>query len=331
MSTSGSGAGSSRRASTGSRSSTTAASPASRPSCATAGSTSSHGSTTRACYAAWPESRSWARSSCCTRRTPRSSLRSPKRRSGRGGASARDFTSSRPAVAELEAIDRALFFAGETGCPVHIVHVSTARGVALVEQARRDGVDATCETCPHYLLFTEDDLDRLGVAAKCAPPLRTAEDRDELWRLLAGGSVLFVASDHSPSSPDLKEGDDFFAVWGGISGCQSTLGLILEHGYIRRSLPLETVASITSGGAAARFPLAGKRGLEPGSDADLALVDLGEAWTLQADELLYRHPLSPYVGETVRGRIVRTVVRGRTVYRDGRIVGEPSGRFVGRR
>ena len=248
-----------------------------------------------------------------------------------GRTSARDFASSRPAVAELEAIDRALFFAGETGCAVHIVHVSTARGVALIEQARRDGVDATCETCPHYLLFTEDDLERLGVAAKCAPPLRTADDRDELWRLLAGGSVLFVASDHSPSSPDLKQGDDFFAVWGGISGCQSTLGLILEHGHTRHSLPLETVASITSGGAAARFPLAGKRGLQPGSDADLALIDLGEAWTLEADELLYRHPLSPYVGETVRGRIVRTVVRGRTVYWDGRIVGEPAGCFVGRR
>jgi allantoinase len=247
-----------------------------------------------------------------------------------GCTSPRDFVASRPAVAELEAIDRALYFAGETGCAVHIVHVSTARGVALVEQARRDGLDATCETCPHYLLFTEDDLERLGVAAKCAPPLRTGEDREELWRLLADGTVSFVASDHSPSSPDLKQGDDFFAVWGGISGCQSTLGLLLEHGYSRRSLPLETVASITSAGAARRFPLVGKRGLEVGSDADLALVDLGERWTLEAGELLYRHPISPYVGERVRGRVVRTVVRGRTVYEDGRIAGEPSGRFVRR-
>jgi allantoinase len=247
-----------------------------------------------------------------------------------GRTSARDFAVSRPAIAELEAIERALLFAGETGCAVHIVHVSTGRGVALVEQARRDGVDATCETCPHYLLFTEDDLERLGVAAKCAPPLRTAEDREELWRLLADGTVPFVASDHSPSPPELKRGDDFFAVWGGISGCQSTLGLVLEHGNARRSLPLETVASITSGGAAARFPLAGKRGLEPGSDADLVLVDLGEAWTLEASELLYRHKVSPYVGETVRGRIVRTVLRGRTVVENGRFAGEPSGRFLRR-
>jgi allantoinase len=247
-----------------------------------------------------------------------------------GRTTARDFAASRPAVAELEAIERALLFAGETGCAVHIVHVSTARGVALVERARRAGVDATCETCPHYLVFTVDDLERLGVAAKCAPPLRTAGDRDELWRLLASGAVSFVASDHSPSSPDLKQGDDFFAVWGGISGCQSTLGLVLEHGYSRRSLPLETVASITSDAARARFPLAGKRGLEPGGDADLTLIDLGEAWTLEAGELLYRHPISPYVGETVRGRVVRTVVRGRTVYADGKPAAEPSGRFVRR-
>jgi allantoinase len=247
-----------------------------------------------------------------------------------GRSSARDFAASRPAVAELEAIDRALFFAGETGCAIHIVHVSTGRGVALVERGQREGIDVTCETCPHYLLFTEDDLERIGVAAKCAPPLRTAEDREELWRLLADGAVSFVASDHSPSSPELKQGDDFFAVWGGVSGCQSTFGLLLEHGYGRRSLPLGTVASATSRAAAERFPLARKRGLEPGSDADLALVDLGETWTIEAGELLYRHPLSPYVGETVRGRIVRTIVRGRTVYVGGRIAGTPTGRFVRR-
>ena len=291
---------------------------------------SSHGSTTRACCAAWPESRELGSILLLHAENPEivAALAEEAIRAGR--TSARDFASSRPAVAELEAIDRALFFAGETGCAVHIVHVSTARGVALIEQARRDGVDATCETCPHYLLFTEDDLERLGVR-------RSARRRSgrPMTATSSGGC--------SPAEACLRRlrplavvarpeaGRRFFAVWGGISGCQSTLGLILEHGYSRRSLPLETVASITSGGAAARFPLAGKRGLEPGSDADLALVDLGEAWTLQADELLYRHPLSPYVGETVRGRIVRTVVRGRTVYRDGRIVGEPSGRFVGRR
>jgi allantoinase len=247
-----------------------------------------------------------------------------------GRVSARDFAASRPVVAELEAIDRALFFAGETGCSLHIVHVSTARGVRMVEDARRHGVDATCETCPHYLLLTEDDLDRLGPVAKCAPPVRRAADRDELWRLLGVGTLPFVASDHSPSSPELKEGDDYFAIWGGISGCQSTLGLLLEHGHARRGLPLETIAAITSSGVWQRFPLEGKRGLEPGADADLAVVDLGESWDLEASELLYRHPVSPYVGERMRGRVVRTLVRGHSVYDRAGGFGQPAGRFVRR-
>ena len=138
-STSGSGAGSSRRASTGSRSSTTAASPASRPSCATAGSTSSRGSTTRACSRGMERIAELGSILLLHAENPEipAALAEEAIRAGR--TSARDFAASRPAVAELEAIERALFFAGETGCAVHIVHVSTVRGVALIEQARQDG------------------------------------------------------------------------------------------------------------------------------------------------------------------------------------------------
>ena len=205
--------------------------------------------------------------------------------------------------------------------------MSTAEGVRLVERARRDGVDVTCETCPHYLVFSEDDLEELGVNAKCAPPLRPAAEREELWRLLAGGTVAMVTSDHSPSPPQLK-GGDFLSAWGGIASCQTTLPVLLEEGFGRRGVELPRIASVTSAGAAARFRLAGKRGLEIGSDADLALVDLGETWTLEADDLLYRHRLSPYVGRTLRGRVVQTIVRGRAVFADGRIQGPPAGRFV---
>jgi allantoinase len=254
------------------------------------------------------------------------SLGAKARAAGRTGV--RDFLASRPVVAEHEAIKRAIFFAGETGCALHVVHVSTGKGVRLVEEARRGGVDVTCETCPHYLVFSEDDLEGLGVAAKCAPPLRPAADRDELWELLADGTLGMVTSDHSPSPPELK-GGDFLSAWGGIAGCQTTLQLLLEHGHARRGVDLQRVAAATSAGAAARFRLAGKHGLEPGSDADLTLVDVGETWALSAEELLYRHVLSPYVGLPVRGRIVRTIVRGRTVFAGGRVVaGGPDGQFV---
>ena len=241
---------------------------------------------------------------------------------GRNGA--RDFAASRPVIAELEAINRALFFAAETGCALHVVHVSTARGVELVRQAHAAGVDASCETCPHYLLLTAEDAERLGPVAKCAPPLRTPSDRAGLWDLLAGGLLPIVASDHSPSPPELKSGD-FFRAWGGIAGCQSTRGLLLAQG-----LPATLVASVTAANAAERFRLPGKGTIAAGRDADLAIVDLAAEWTLQASELRYRHALSPHIGSPMRGRVVRTILRGLTVARDGCPVRPPAGRFLTR-
>lgn len=275
-----------------------------------------------------------------------------------GRTGARDYLRSRPVVAELEAIERAILFASETGCALHIVHVSTGRGVALVAEARARGVDVSCETCPHYLALTEDDLARLGAVAKCAPPLRPLAEQSALWQLLLDGALPMVASDHSPSPPAMKgldpagdkatrrQGDEaqltipetqhstlntqhYFDVWGGISGCQSTLELLLTEGYARRGLPLATIAAVTSEFVARRFGLAPDKGrLIVGADADLALVDLQAGYTLQAADLLYRHRHSPYVGRALRGRVVRTLLRGTTLFLDGKIVAEPCGRLL---
>lgn len=240
-----------------------------------------------------------------------------------------DYLRSRPVVAELEAIARAILFAEETGCRLHIVHVSTGRGVTLVADARARGVDVSCETCPHYLVLTEEDMERLGAVAKCAPPLRSGAEQAALWRHLADGTLPMVASDHSPAPASMKTGDNFFQVWGGISGCQSLLALLLTEGAERRKLPLPTIASATAEYVAARFGLApGKGALAVGADADLALVDLGHRSTLAAADLHYRHAHSPYVGRALCGRVVRTLVRGTTVWQDGRFVGEPVGRLV---
>lgn len=246
-----------------------------------------------------------------------------RRATAAGRRTARDFVDSRPPLAELEAINRALFFAAETGCALHVVHVSTPRGVELVERARAAGVDATCETCPHYLTLTAGDAETLGPVAKCAPPLRTAGDRDGLWALIERGTLGIIASDHSPCPPELKAGDDHFGAWGGISGCQSTRGLLLAHG-----LAPSTVAAVTATNAARRFRLARKGSIEVGADADLAIVDLGHAWELGASELLYRHRVSPFVGRRHAGRVVRTIVRGTTVLRNGHPSGPPAGRML---
>lgn len=252
-----------------------------------------------------------------------------KRAVSEGRTGVRDYLESRPVVAELEAIGRAILYAGETGCSLHIVHVSSGRGVQMVAEARLRGVDVSCETCPHYLALTEEDVESLGAIAKCAPPIRTQEEQDALWRSLADGTLPMVASDHSPAPPEMKANTDFFQAWGGISGCQSLLQILLTDGYEKRNLPMIDIARITSDYVARRFGVWPQKGhLGVGADADLTLLDLGSSAVLQKDELFYRHKHSPYVSKSLRGRIVRTLVRGVTVFREGKIVSGPVGRLV---
>lgn len=245
-----------------------------------------------------------------------------------GRTGIRDYLGSRPIVAEVEAISRAITLAADARCPLHIVHVSSGAGLAVVVEARARGVDVTCETCPHYLVLTDDDVERIGAAAKCAPPLRPAAVQAELWRHVLAGDVAFVASDHSPAPASMKRSPNFFEVWGGIAGVQATLGLMLEEGHARRGLPLADVVRLTSRGAVERFRLGDRGRVEPGAGADLAVVDLAAAAPLAATDLQDRHKLSPYVGRMLRGRVRRTILRGRTVFHDGRAIGPAAGELV---
>ena len=251
-----------------------------------------------------------------------------RRRVGTLRTTMRDYLDSRPVVAELEAIERAILFAEETGCSLHVVHVSTGRGVALVAAARKRGANVTCETCAHYLVLTEEDAEALGAVAKCAPPLRPQGDLEALWDQVHGGNVEFVTSDHSPCPPDMKAGDDMFRAWGGIVGCQSLLNVMLDEGHHGRGMPLREVAGLLSGKVADRFGFSGKGRLKVGADADLALVDLDSISTLHEDDLLYRHKMSPYAERVFTGKVVRTVVRGTTVFKEGKLAPEPAGRLI---
>ena len=237
-----------------------------------------------------------------------------------GGPTPRDFLRARPAEAEVRAIERAIELAQKTRCALHVVHVSTARGAELIHAASAAGADVTGETCPHYLLYTEADLERMGGQAKCAPPFRTEADRDALWRMLADGRLPMVVSDHSPSTRDLKQAADFSQVWGGISGCQSTRQLLLAEDR----LGVAVIAAATATNVARRFGLARKGEIAPGFDADLWLVDLSWHGAVRAEDLLYRNPFSAHEGRPIRGRTVHTLVRGRAV-RPGET---PAGRFI---
>jgi allantoinase len=244
-----------------------------------------------------------------------------------GRTGVRDFIRTRPPDAELDAISIAIALANDTGCRIHIVHVSTAEGVRMVTRAQGFGVDVTCETCPHYLLYTEDDLERLGGAGKCTPPFRTNEDREGMWQLIANGTLPMVVSDHSPSTPELKRGDDFFKLWGGISGCQTTRQVLLARADAK-SIDLQTVAAVTATNPARRFGLTKKGELAVGFDADLWLVDLSHEGVVRKEDLLYRNPLSAHEGQPIRGHTVRTLVRGKTVFDGGKASSQAAGRLV---
>jgi allantoinase len=246
---------------------------------------------------------------------------------GAPGRGIRDFLRSRPVLAEVDAIQRALLFAEETGARLHLVHVSSGRGVAAAAEARARGVDVSVETCPHYLFFTEDDVERLGAVAKCAPPLRAVADQEALWTELLHGHVDIVGSDHSPAEPRLKAGD-FWSAWGGVAGIQSTLAVLLDRGHHERRLSLPRIVRLSTTEPARRFRIPGKGTVAEGFDADLVLIDPAETWTLQRESLHQRHQSSPYVGRSFRGRVKRTIRRGETIFADGRIAAVTHGRFL---
>jgi allantoinase len=241
----------------------------------------------------------------------------------RGGTGVADYLASRPIESECEAIRCALDLAGETGCALHVVHVSSGRGAALVAEGRARGVDVTAETCPHYLVLTDEDMERLGAVAKCAPPLRAEGERTALLEHVRAGRIDTIGSDHSPSPWHMKAHDDFFRVWGGISGVQHLLAVLLDLG-----LDIGLVARLTAEQVAGRFRLGSKGRIAVGYDADLALVAVDDPHDVSSESLFYRHRASPYVGRRLRARVRRTILRGRTVFCDGRITFGGGGRLL---
>lgn len=250
----------------------------------------------------------------------------PSKLSDPRGATARDFVESQPPEAELSAVHNAIAWAREAGCRLHIVHVSWVPSAALIHVARENGADVSCETCPHYLLYSEDDLERMGGLGKCAPPFRPASGLEGMWAGLTDGWFQMVVSDHSPSTFELKQGKNFLKIWGGISGCQSTRQLLLAQ----NRLDLQVVAALTSTNVAKRFGLLHKGDVAPGFDADLWLVDLSHHDTVRKEDLRYTNPFSAHEGQPIRGRTVRTLVRGQTAFVDGRVVPGWEGRLVKR-
>jgi allantoinase len=233
---------------------------------------------------------------------------------------------SRPPATELEAIRRACYWAKAAGGNLHVVHVTIAEGLEEIARAKREGTRVTAETCPHYLFFDESDFERIGPPAKCAPPIRSRAEVEALWGAVLAGLVETIGSDHSPCPwEDKARGlDDIWQAWGGVSGIQTMLPVLLTEGVHRRGLALPALVAMVSTNPARVFGLYPQKGaIQPGADADLVVVDLEREWTLTAEDLLYRNRHSAYVGCAFTGSVERTLVRGETVYLDGEIRVEP--------
>ncbi|MFW6115921.1 MAG: dihydropyrimidinase [Chloroflexota bacterium] len=251
-----------------------------------------------------------------------------------GKTSWRHHGQSRPALAEQEAVQRVLFLAEAAGTPAHICHCSTARSVSLVAEAVEAGQPATCETCPQYLLLDNRVYDGPEPWRYILqPPLRDPEEARRLWKLLEGGFIDLVSTDHCDYTEAQKRaGNDFTQTPGGLPGVETLLPLMATHALADDRLSLPEVVALLCANPARLWGLWPRKGvLQPGSDADIVVYDPAPEGEIRAEGLHYAAGYSPYEGMTVQGEVRATICRGEVVYRGGRFTGrEGRGQFVSR-
>jgi allantoinase len=242
------------------------------------------------------------------------------------------YLQSRPDEAELEAIDLLLRLCREYRFPLHIVHLSSARALERLRQARSEGLPVSVETCPHYLHFAAEEIGQGATLCKCAPPIRSRANREELWEGLRDGVIDLIATDHSPCPPEMKrlnEGN-FRTAWGGISSLSIALPVIWTEAK-HRGFTLTDIAKWMAEMPARLVGCANRKGrIAEGYDADLVVFAPEEHFVVTEDKLRYRHPLSAYLGEQLSGVVKSTFVRGKCVFEEGVFPEPPCGRELRR-
>ena len=223
------------------------------------------------------------------------------------------YLESRPQEWEVNAIRMMIRLSEETGCRVHIVHLSAADALEDIRKARARGVRITAETCPHYLYFKSEEIPAGATQFKCAPPIRDSSNRERLWKALEDGIIDFVVSDHSPCTPALKKLDagKFDEAWGGISGLQFGLSVVWTA-MRERGLKPEQLAQWMSE-RTSRF-LGLPNGIAVGREANFVLWNPEEAFTLAPEMIRHRHSLTPYDGRRLYGTVEKTFLRGELIY-----------------
>lgn len=224
------------------------------------------------------------------------------------------YLKSRPISVEEKAVSSALELAAAYGTSVHFVHISSSRVIEMIQQAKKSGVNVTVETCPHYLVFDDQDFIRQGSILKCAPPLRSREEVEKLWNCIDRGWVDTIASDHSPCLYSMKSTNSIWDAWGGIQGVQYTWLALLDQA-LKRKISLSRILPLGTANVADRFGIAGRKGrVLPGMDADLVLIALDEQTHVDQKSMAFRNPFSPYENFTFQLKIKKTILRGKVIY-----------------
>jgi allantoinase len=238
------------------------------------------------------------------------------------------YLQSRPDDAELDAIRLMLSLCREYGFHLHIVHLSSSHALPELCAARAEGLPLTIETCPHYLHLSAETILDGATLRKCAPPIRSHGNREKLWQGLRDGTIDMVVTDHSPCPPAMKRLDEgnFRTAWGGIASLSVALPLVWTEASNRGFNLLDLARWMAEGPACLAGCDMHKGRIAPGYDADLVVFDADREFTVTEDRLHYRHPVSPYLGETLRGMVKATYLRGNPVFTAGEFPGEPAGR-----
>lgn len=238
-----------------------------------------------------------------------------------GRTKGRDHALSRPPITEIQSVERVIRFAKETGTRVEIAHVSTPQAMELIKKAKQDGLDIYCETCPHYLFLTEDDLNKFGPFAKCNPPLRTKDLSDQLWDYINDGSVDYIGSDHSPFLLSEKNSglEDIFKATAGFPGVDLRLPLMLDAAADGK-VKMERVIDLLAENPAKIFNIFPQKGaIRVGSDADFVVYNMDNNMTVEKDKN-YSHAREiavPYDGKQLKCQLTYTMVRGKVLMKDG--------------
>ncbi len=243
------------------------------------------------------------------------------------------YLKSRPNIWEDNAVEMAISLCEEFDTPVHIVHLSSANSLEKIRAAKAKGLKLTVETCPQYLYFCSENIPNGNTLFKCAPPIREKENNDKLWEALKDGTIDFIVTDHSPSTPNLKEieSGNLKKAWGGISSIQFSLPIIWTEAK-KRGFSLEQVANLMSKNVAKFIKLDQSKGkIEVGFDADLVVWNPEESFIVKKDDIHFKHKITPYLNEELFGVVKETFIAGEKVFEKGNFVSLPIGEKIMRK